>query len=393
VKKILLGAALAAAVLAPAASASRPHRVKLAIVALPKSALGAAGRSLAVSPESGVVSNAGATNKSIAGGPSTFDKFGRITGYDLSYGDPYNGGSGITAIETGVDKYKTSAGAKRGLAFWRKDDPKINVLGPYGVAVTITGLKPSKVGTRRFAQAATYAIPNAAPVSLVDEQFTDGRYVLQVDVAAGSISAAFHLAGKLARTLDHRLRLAEAGQLRGKSVKLPPLLDPGPPPGGPDLGALALTSSDFGGQATITDQGYGTPSTPSLSTYVRDMQPAGSFAELAQVIDWFPHANQATVLGRFEGVGFAYGLGEGLLTGVPGQFTPVDLSAVGHNAYGGVVGVTPPGQSTVYFVIISLSSGQAADLILGVSESQVQSADVVNLAQVAANRLDAGLAG
>jgi hypothetical protein len=81
------------------------------------------------------------------------------------------------------------------------------------------------------------------------------------------------------------------------------------------------------------------------------------------------------------------------LTGVPGQFTPVDLSAVGHNAYGGVVGVTPPRQSTVYFVIVSLSSGQAADIILAVSESQVQSGDVVNLAQLAANRLDAGLAG
>lgn len=392
-RKILLGVALVAAVLAPAASASRSHRVKLAVVTLPKSALGVAGRSLAVSPNSGGVSNAGATNKSISAGPRTFDKFGRITGYDLSYGDPYSGGSGITAIETGVDKYKTSAGAKRGLAFWRKDDPKINVLGPYGVAVTVKALKPSKIGTRRFAEAATYAIPNAAPVTLVDEQFTDGRYVLQVDVGAGSLSAAFHLAGKLARTLDRRLRLAEAGQLGGKPVKLPRQLDPGPPPGGPDLGRLALTSSDFGGQATITDQGYGTPSTPSLSTYVRDMEPAGSFADLAQVIDWFPHANEATVLGRFEGVGFAYGLAEGLLTGVRGEFTPVDLSAVGHDAYGGIVSVTPSGQSTVYFVIISLSSGQAADLILAGSEQQVTSGDVVNLAQIAANRLDAGLAG
>lgn len=392
-KKILLGAALAAAVLVPAASASRSHRVKLAVVALPKAALGAAGRSLAVSPDSGVVSNAAATNRSISGRASTFDNFGRITGYDLSYGDPYSGGPGITSIETGVDKYKTAAGAKRGLAFWRKDDPKIKVLGPYGVAVAVKALKPAKIGTRRFAEAATYAIPNAAPVSLVDEQFTDGRFVLQVDVGAGSLSAAFHLAGKLARTLDHRLRLAEAGRLRGKPVKLPQQLDPGPPPGGPDLGPLALTSSDFGGQATITDEGYGTPSTPSLSTYVRDMEPAGSFPELTQVIDWFPHANDATVLGRFEGVGFAYGLGEGLLTGVPGQFTPVDLSAVGHNAYGGIVAATPPGQSTVYFVIVSLSAGQAADLILAASDSQVQSGDVVNLAQVAANRLDAGLAG
>lgn len=377
----------------PAGSASRSHRVKLAVVALPKSALGVAGRSLAVSPDSGAVSNAGATGKSISAGPHTFDNFGRITGYVLSYGDPYSGGSGITSIETGVDKYKTAAGAKRGLAFWRKDDPKINVLAPYGVVATVKALKPSKIGTHRFAEAATYAIPNAAPVTLVDEQFSDGRYVLQVDVGAGSLSEAFHAAGKLARTLDHRLRLAEAGHLRGKPVKVPPQLDRGPPQGGPELGMLALTSSDFGGQATITEQGYNTPSTPSLSTFVEDMEPAGGFADLAQVIDWFPHANDATVLGRFEGVGYAYGLGEGLLTGVPGQFTQVDLSTVGHSAYGGIVSATPHGRPTVYFVIVTLSSGQAADLILAISESQVQSGDVVNLAQAAANRLDAGLGG
>lgn len=53
--------------------------------------------------------------------------------------------------------------------------------------------------------------------------------------------------------------------------------------------------------------------------------------------------------------------------------------------------VTPSGQPTVYFVIVSPSSGQATDLVLAVSESPVQAGDVVNLAQVAENRLDAGV--
>jgi hypothetical protein len=375
------------------ASASRSHRVKLAVVVLPKSALGSAGRSLQVSPDSGVVSNDDASIGSVAAKPNTFDKLGRITGYELLYGDQYSGGSGVTGISTGVDKYKTSAGAKGGLAFWRKDDPKITALEPYGLPIMVKALKAAKVGTRRFAEAATYAVPNSAAVSIVDEQFIDGRYVLHAGVAAGSLSAAAHLAGKLARTLDHRLRLAETGQLRGKPVKVPKPLNGGPPAGGPDLATVALTASDFGGQATIFDQGYGTPTTPSLSSYAQEMQPAGSFADLDQFIDWFPRANDATVLSRFEGVGFAYVLAAGGLTGVPGQYTPVDLSAVGDNAYGAFVSVTPPGQSTVYFVVVALSSGQVADFILAGSESQVQSADVVNLAQLAANRLDAGLPG
>lgn len=393
-KKVLLVAALAAAALVvPAASASRSHRVKLAVVVLPKSALGAAGRALKASPDSGVVSNSEASLNSVAAKANTFDKLGRITGYELTYGDEYSGGSGVTQISTGVEKYKTSAGAKRGLAFWRKDDPKITVLEPYGLAITVKALKPAKVGTRRFAEAATYAVANAAPVSIVDEQVSDGRYVLRAGVAAGSLSAASHLAGQLARQLDHRLRLAEAGHLRGKPVKVPPHLKGGPPSGGPDLATLALTTDDFGGEATLAGQGYGTPSTPSLSSYARELEPAASFADLDQFIDWFPAANDATVLSRFEGVGFAYILASGGLTGVPGHFTPVDLSAVGHNAYGAIVSITPAGQSTVYFVIISLSSGQAADLVLAGSEEQVQSGDVVSLAQVVANRLDAGLAG
>jgi hypothetical protein len=81
VKKFLLVAALAATVLVPAASAGTSHRVKLALVALPKSALGKSGRSLAVSRDnSGVVSNADASNNSITATASTFRKLGRVTG-------------------------------------------------------------------------------------------------------------------------------------------------------------------------------------------------------------------------------------------------------------------------------------------------------------------------
>ena len=392
-KKVLLGAALVAAVLVPAASASNSHRVKLSLVALPKSALGRAGKPLAVTPDSGTVSNDEAAADSNGGAPNTFSKLGRVTGYTLKYGDRFSGRAGVTEITTSVDAYKTGADARRGLAFWQKDDPKITIFAPYGLPFAVKSLTAAKVGTHRFAKGTTLTIPNAAPLALVDDQFTDGRYVLQVDVAAGSLSSAAGVAGKLARRLDRRLRLAEAGKLHGKPVKLPKPLKAGPPANGPDLATLALTPTDLGGQATLGDHGYEPPSTPSLSEYAEDLQPAGSYDELSQLVDWFPTANDALDLSRFEGGAFAYLLASGLLTGTPGQLTQVDLSVAGDNAWGGTVSVTPQGQPTVYFAIISLSSGQASALVLASSQSQIQPADVVSLAQAAANRLNAGLSG
>src|SRR2546423_6110021 len=125
--------ALAAAVFVPAASASRAHRVKLSLVPLPKSALGAAGKSLALTHDSGVVSNALAAGKSSSGTPSSFKKLGRVTGYDLTYGDPFRAGTGVTEIASGVEQYKTAADAKKGLAFWRKDDAQITSLEQFGI--------------------------------------------------------------------------------------------------------------------------------------------------------------------------------------------------------------------------------------------------------------------
>lgn len=151
-------------------------------------------------------------------------------------------------------------------------------------------------------------------------------------------------------------------------------------------------TSDFGGPATLGDHMYATPSPPALSTYGINWNPAGTFAELSQIIAWFPTANDATVLTRFEETLIAHSLAEGL-TGLAGQFTPVDLGAIGDNASGGIVSVTAPQQPPVYLTVIALSSGQASDLILAVSPSQSQASDVLNLAQTAANRLNAGLGG
>lgn len=397
--KLAAAAAVLAVVAVPpaAASATRAPRVKLSLVALPKSALGTAGRSLSLSRDSGVLNNVYASYKTVGAKvglkTNTFAKLGRITGYDLTYGDRYRGGSGVTEISTGVDEYRTSADARRGLAFLRNDDPKFAVLNPFGLGVAVKALKPAKVGTRRFAEGVTYTAPNATSVFL-DEQFTDGRYVLHADVAAGSLAAAAPVAARLARTLDHRLRLAQAGRLRGKPVKLPPQRKSGPPPSGPDLSTLALTTADVGGPATVGDREYlNFPlNSPSLSEYGVQMQPAGSFWGLLQEIDWYPSANDAAVYGRFTGAAYLYILTRGLVPGWSfGQFTPVDLSGIGDNAYGGIVTVNQSPQPPSYDTIVVLSSGQASDVIDASSQTQIQAADVVKLAQAAANRLNAGL--
>jgi hypothetical protein len=394
--KLAAAAAILAVVLAPtaAASASRPPRVKLSLVSLPKSALGTVGRSLPLSRDSGVVDNLDASYKTVAAKTNTFGKLGRITGYDLTYGDRYRGGPGVTEISTGADVYRTAADARHGLAFLRNDDPKFAVLDPFGLGVTVKALKPAKVGTRRFAKGITYTAPNATSV-LLDEQFAVGRYVLHADVAAGSLAAATPVAAGLARNLDHRLRLAETGHLRGKPVELPPQRKAGPPLSGPSLPALALTAGDVGGQATVGDSQYlNLPlGSPSLSEYGVLMQPAGRFWGLLQEVDWYPSANDAAVYGRFTGAAYLYILTQGLVPGSFGQFTPVDLSGIGDNAYGGIVTVNQSPQPPSYDTIVVLSSGQASDVIDASSQTQIQAADVVNLAQAAANRLNTGLGG
>ena len=386
----LLIVALAFAVLVPTASAGTPHRVKLSLVPLPKSALGAAGRPLALTHVAGVVSNAAAANNSTSGTTAMFKSLGRVTGYDLTYGDPFTGGAGVTQIASGIEQYKTSTGAKKGLAFWRKDDAaQVTSLHQYGIGVTLKVVKVPAVGTGRFGYGTTFTLPNLAPIVGVDEQAVDGKYVLDVSVSGGSLSAASHLASKLLRTLDQRLRLAEKGRLRAKPVKLLPPLKAGPPSGGPDLSTLTLTTSDLTGTATIADQSYLVDST-ALSAYVLDMKPAGQFQDLTQEIEWYATANEAIVITSLEQA--IVGSELGAFLGVTPTVTPVDLSSIGDNAKGEILQFSANAQS-VYVGMVGLARGQASDFVLFTSTSPLQASDVQSVAQTAATHLDAGVTG
>jgi hypothetical protein len=388
-RKGLVVTGLVGAVLAPAASASSEHRVKLSLLPLPRSALGSAGKSLALTHDSGIVSNAAAASSSASGTLGTFTQLGRITGYDLTYGDPFSGGSGVTEIGSGVEQYKKAAGAKKALAFWRKDDAQITSLGHYGVTVTLKVLKTPAIGAGHFGYGTTLVFANSTPISIVDEQVADGRYVLHVDVAAGSVSAASHLASNLLRTLDQRLQLAERGRLRSKPVKLLPPLKPGPPPGGPGLSTLTLSTSDLTGTVTVGDQTY-VVDPEALSAYVLDLNPAGQYHDLTQEIEWYATAKAATIITSLESAIVANELGT--LVGVTPTATSVDLSSIGDGAQGEILQFSMNGQS-LYAATIGLSRGQASDFVIATSTSPLQAAQVQSLAQAMASHLDAGVTG
>lgn len=382
VAKAFAAGVVIAAVLVPASAAgSTSVRVKMAIVPLPKSSIGSVVRPLQLSHFSGVVSNAAAADRSLSGSAKLFKKLGRVSGYLLDYGVAASGGAGVTAVLTSVEQYKTSAAAKRGLAFWKMDDSLYRRLlnhGSFGVKNNV--FKVRAVGQARFAYFRSYMaannVPNFAPFSTVDEWFREGKYVLQVQVSASTAAAAKALAPKLAARLDARLKLALKGRLHGQPVKLPPPLKAGPPADGPDLSALALTTTDLSvGAATVVGQDYSTD--PKLiSDYELAMAPAWRFDVLAQRVEWYATANQAAFEADWRNA---------LFLSAPGMRRLPGLSSIGHGLQGawGFLG-----HSAGAGGMFTLTIGRLDVLVVVVHKSTIIPADLVTLAQTLAIRLD-----
>jgi hypothetical protein len=318
-----------------------------------------------------------------------------VSSYVLDYGDPSRGGPGLRAVRTRIDEFGSGDSAKSGLKFWKREEGDIVKYSLPAFAVTIRAIKVPKLGTHRFANVIRISVPGAKPISVVDEEVADGRYVLRVQLAAGTAAAATRLAPVLAKKLDQRLHLGLAGKLRGRPARLPPPVNAGPPADGPDLSTLTLTTADFPGTATIApDTGYFIPSdSQGISAYYFHLKPAGSYDELGQVIEWLPSASDAAYL-----VGFRMGdvVGELLLYARLDHLdiTLVDLGAVGDNAHGLIIKDTSIITGEVQWSGISvLTRGRTADIFDAVSHSQIQASDLRALAGSAANRLNSGLGG
>jgi hypothetical protein len=380
-------ATLVAASGTPVVAANSRARVRLAVLPLPASMIGSAAKSLRIQADSGATSNKDAARRglfltpthSLAASPAkAFIRLGRIVGYVLDYGLGASGGAGVTEVWTSVDRYKTSADAKKGLTHWKDVDRHGLTEFDHGEGLGVSHHveRVAAVGNWRFAFFIGFRAPNIAPVFGVDEEFTEGRYEAAVIVWAGTAERAKDLAPTLARKLDGRIKRALAGRLHTTPVKLPATRKPGPPDGGPDLAALALKTSDLSGAATLVGQLYlDDPLNPTaLSDLDVAMNPAGPFGQLVQEIEWCPTANQASFIADFWAANGLSGSGA----------TQLDLGSVGDGAHGLIAQTSSGGEAEVV-----LSSGQLMEILYVASQNPVRVSDVQSVAQTAANYINA----
>ena len=379
--------AFASLALVPASLGAGLPRAKLALVPLPKAALGATGANLALAPDSGPVSNADAAgNANGVATAKTFATLGRLSGYSLDYGNSFVGGSGVRKIQTTVEMYRDAAAAGRGLAFWRKDETKLGAIRGVGLNVTNTPLTLPAAGDEHFAYSGRMSIATSSPIYGVDEYFRSGAFVVEVSVSAGSAGAAARAAPALARKAEERLGLVLAGKLTGQPVRLPTPVQPGPPPHGPDLATLVLAPADLG-QVTITHQGYqADKNLDPVSEYDVTMAPAGNFASLDEelmllhgpVEAAYTLAVMNAVLSRPD-------------TFSDPSFQSADIHAVpvsaGDEAHGSVVTIKLKTGKTVDEAIVLVRRGGFVALLTAVAGAQILPSAVTDLAALVATRL------
>ena len=385
--RVLLVVVLGALWLVPLGSGASTTSVNMALVPVPKSALGAAGHSLPLARDSGVVSNALAASESSGDvSPRRLQKLGRVSGYLLDYGNPFGDSPGVREIQTEIDRYRSTADARRGLAFWRRDELNNTHLKKLGLNFSLKKLRLSGIPGPHWAYAGSALMKGLKPVTGVDAELQDGRYILDVSVSAGTNAAAARLVPGIARKLDQRLKLALAGQLHGKPVSLARALKPGPPPHGPKPAVLALHANDLGA-AKVVHKGYSPPKDAldpnALSVYDLDLSPAGSYIVVSQELLVGASKLEAQYFGAIATSAVAAGLGK------VGKVTPVTLTGIGDNARGELLQVRVSGR-TVYVAVVVLTHGSYLDFVDAASASPPTATDVHQLAQLAAKRLDRG---
>jgi hypothetical protein len=111
------------------------------------------------------------------------------------------------------------------------------------------------------------------------------------------------------------------------------------------------------------------------------LRPAGPYEEVAQTISWYGNDNETTWQGTLVAASLSGG----------NASTPVDLDAVGDNAYGELGTGTDDSGNPVSIALVVMWRGQAYDFALAASPTTIQPSAVQALAQTMATRLNAGL--
>lgn len=375
--KTVAGALVIAAVLVPAAAAMPHHStLKLALVPLPKARLGSAAAGLNIAPGSG---------------PRAYLRayLGSTRGYELDYGSPFLGNPGLDAVSTSVDEYKTARAAKRAL----KKTKKLGLGSGVGnftqlnLIATEAPLSVPAVGDRHSAAVATYSVPNYGSLYFVIEVFCDGKYVLDVFVAAGSQDLAMSYAASKARVLDKRLHRGLSGRLHGHRVALP-FPKPGPPANGPDPATAVLQTSDLPGSEIVEDAYRNSYSAwGALSEYDRYL--VSNDPTVSQIVTVWPSTNSAGFFAAYLG-GDAVELSRTSFGRDSAVVTPVDVSAAGDEAQAAIVSFDPDSENGD-LAVITLHSGPVSDFLMVEVNATMDASEVQTLAQAAATRLDAAL--
>jgi hypothetical protein len=377
---------LAAIVNVPAGLGAGLPPAKLALVPLPKAALGPSAASLGLAPDSGVVSNADAANQTNGPAtPKTFAKLGRLRGYALDYGNGFVGGNGVRQVQSSVEVYRDADAARAGLAFWRKDETALASLRKLGLAVTVSSATVPSVGDEQFGYLGRISIPSTSAVYALDAFFRSGAFVVEVSVSAGSAAAAKAVAPGLARKVADRLSRVLAGKLTGPAVPVP-AVKAGPPPQGPGLASLVLTPADLG-QGTVTHQGYQVDKDLyPVSEFAVTMTPAGNFASLDEEVILMHSTLEAAYTISFMSMAFSQ----------PATFTdptvksvavhPVAVSA-GDEAHGVIVTIVLKSGKTVDEALVLVRKGAIVTFTTVAAGGTILPSAVTELTMLAAKRL------
>jgi hypothetical protein len=368
---LLIGIAACAVLIlvsVPVAAAKVSPRVHLSLIPLPKSALGPPARKLKLSYDSGA--------------SAAFTR-GRIGGYALHYGNEASGLPGVDSVWTSIDEYADAKSAGQGLRSSKAEDAQVTGLNGASLSVTYRRVKVAAIGSASFGDLTSYSASNISPVSIFAEWFTDGRYLLEVRVAARTAARAMAAAPGYVAKLDARLQLALDGRLRARALKLVRRPKPGPPPGGPDLSAMGLATTDLSGAATLVGDSYlakpsaAEPDPLARSTYFVGILPAGPFDTLSQHIEWFPTANEA-----------AFDADRWLAGETAPTAHPLDLPGVGDNARCIYLAFNPG-----FVALVTFSTGHLTEILQIDSHLDAPLSDVSTVAQTAADKISAQYTG
>jgi hypothetical protein len=205
-----------------AGSAGANDRNRLALMPLPRSALGADTARLVLARDSGPDTNVDAARH--AGGGVTASELargGRITGYTLDYVKPVDVlhvGPSLLEVQTIAELYRDAAAASRGLTFWHAVTATIDRTSTRRLTVSKVPFA-TRLADGAYGFLLTYSVAGKPVAHLGDVVFRTGRLLGAVFVTATSEAGLRARTVGLARTLESRMKQVWARKIRARTVR------------------------------------------------------------------------------------------------------------------------------------------------------------------------------